>query len=58
MTRERGYYRHKDSTVWHFHTSCRYWFGVIDSLVNRWQVSRPHSGTLCDYCQSLERKKK
>jgi hypothetical protein len=59
MTREFGYYRMKNSRVWHFFTGCRYWIAAnVGEKGTTWVAYNKHrgGGTLCDYCQKGEKK--
>jgi hypothetical protein len=57
----RGQYRRREgSTVWHFIRQCRWWpmNGNLEALLSKGldvKYTRPRTGTLCDYCQRLEK---
>lgn len=55
-TPEREQYRQrKGSRIWHFMENCQHW--PVDPH-GKWHAigQKPKTGTLCDQCQSLEKK--
>lgn len=56
MTKNREIYtKGFKSGVWHFRKECRYWPESQSAIHS---IDKPKHGTLCDYCQSIERKER
>ena len=57
MKNRPEYRRRANSTVWHFRTECRWWPQIKQTAHGAGFPKKPPSGTLCDHCQAIEKKK-